>query len=48
MIQDTCDTDKFIRDAVRGILTDYEIDGDSYHVPPIEEIVELLVKKIKE
>lgn len=38
--------DNYVRDRVRGILTDFEIDGDSFGVPTIEDIVNDLVEKI--
>ena len=40
-------TDTYIRDRVKGILTDFEINGDSYGVPTIEDIVDLLCEKIE-
>jgi hypothetical protein len=40
-------TDTYIRDRVKGILTDFEINGDSHGVPTIEDIVDLLCKKIE-
>ena len=47
LLQDTSDTDTYIRNRVKGILTDFEINGDSYGVPTIEDIVDLLCKKIE-
>ena len=40
-------TDTYIRERVKGILTDFEINGDSYGVPAIEDIVDLLCEKIE-
>jgi hypothetical protein len=40
-------TDTYIRDRVKDILTDFEINGDSYGVPTIEDIVDLLCEKIE-
>jgi hypothetical protein len=36
------DSETYIRNRVRGILTDFEIDGDSYVVPTLEDIVDSL------
>jgi hypothetical protein len=47
LLQDTSDTDTYIRERVKGILTDFEINGDSYGVPTIEDIVDLLCEKIE-
>lgn len=47
LLQDTSDTDTYIRNRVKGILTDFEINGDSYGVPTIEDIVDLLCEKIE-
>ena len=47
LLQDTSDTDTYIRERVKGILTDFEINGDSYGVPTIDDIVDLLCKKIE-
>ncbi len=44
---DWCDTDTAVRELARRVLTDNEIDGSSYGVPPIEYIVEALVKKVE-
>ncbi len=40
-------TDTQVRKAARRVLSELEVDGDSYGVPMIEDIVELLVKKIE-
>lgn len=40
-------TDTYIRERVKDILTDFEINGDSYGVPAIEDIVDLLCEKIE-
>jgi len=47
LLKDTCNTDTYIRERVKGILTDFEINGDSYGVPTIEDIVDLLCEKIE-
>jgi hypothetical protein len=40
------DSDTYIRDRVRGILTDFEIDGDNYGVPTLEDIVNSLCERL--
>jgi len=47
LLVDSSDTDTYIRERVKGILTDFEINGDSYGVPTIEDIVDLLCEKIE-
>ena len=47
LLVDSSDTDTYIRERVKGILTDFEINGDSYGVPSIEDIVDLLCEKIE-
>jgi len=46
--EDSCADDTAIRELARGILPDIDIDGDSYGVPPIVDVVEGIVKKIKD
>ena len=36
-----------MRKAAHRVLSDFEVEGDSYGVPTIEEIVECLVAKIE-
>jgi hypothetical protein len=43
----TAQTDTYIRERVKNILTDFEINGDSYGVPTIEDIVDMLCEKIE-
>jgi hypothetical protein len=45
-LEDGCSTDCYIRDRVRGILTDFEIDGDNYGVPTLEDIVDSLCERL--
>lgn len=45
-LMDSAECDNYVRDRVRGILSDFEIDGDSFGVPLIEDIVNDLVEKI--
>lgn len=47
LLEDSVDDDTKIRQLAAEVLTDFEINGDSYGVPTIVDIVELLVKKIK-
>jgi hypothetical protein len=47
-LEDECDTDTEIRKIARKVLSEYECEGDSYGVPPLEDIVEKLVEKITE
>lgn len=46
MLRDTCDDDTTIRELARPILGDKLVDGDSWGVPPITDIVEELVKRL--
>lgn len=46
MLMDDSETDTYIRNRVRGILTDFEIDGDSWGVPALEDIVDRLCEMI--
>lgn len=46
-LEDWAETDTFVRKEAAKVLTDFEVNGDSYGVPAIENIVELLVKKIQ-
>jgi hypothetical protein len=47
LLIDTCETDTTVRKFALEVLTDYEVNGDSYGVPAIEDIVALLVEKVK-
>jgi hypothetical protein len=44
---DWAETDTYVREKCKDVLTDFEINGDSYGVPTVEEIVDKLVEKIK-
>lgn len=46
VISDSCEDDTAIRNLVRPILGEKETDGDSYGVPDIVTLVELVVKRI--
>lgn len=46
MLRDTCDDDTQIRELARPILGDKGVDGDSYCVPPITDIVEELTRRL--
>lgn len=39
-------TDASIRNTAMRVLSDFEVRGDSHGVPPVEDIVELLVDRI--
>jgi hypothetical protein len=43
----TAQTDTYIRERVKSILTDFEINGDSFGAPLIEDIVDALCQKIE-
>lgn len=44
---DACETDTYIRKVAGQVLTDFKINGDSFGVPTLEDIVDQLVNKIK-
>lgn len=46
MLEDDAEKDTAVRQMAGEVLTDFEVNGDSYGVPGIENIVELLVKRI--
>lgn len=46
-LTDWADTDTAVRLAARRVLTEFEVEGDSYGVPMIEDIVEALVARIE-
>lgn len=46
-LEDWAETDSSIRNLAVRVLTDFEVNGDSYGVPTVEDIVELLVKRIE-
>jgi len=43
---DWAETDTYIRKKCRGIIKDEDIDGDTYGVPTIEDLVDKLIEKI--
>lgn len=45
MASDWAETDTFIRNVAAPILGREAVDGDSYGVPPVENIVEMLVAR---
>jgi hypothetical protein len=45
---DTVDDDEEIRELAKPYLTDFELNGDKWGVPPIGTIVETLINKFKE
>jgi len=48
VLEDWADDDTAIRDLASKYLTKFEVDGDSYGVPPIVDVVERLCKKLDE
>ncbi len=46
-LEDWADTDTKVREVALRVLTDFEVNGDSYGVPCIADIVDTLVKKIE-
>lgn len=46
-LEDWAHTDTIVRQCAKRVLSEFEVEGDSYGVPMIEDIVELLVKKIE-
>jgi hypothetical protein len=47
LLKDTCDEDTEIRDLCKQVFPADVVDGDSYAVPSIVDLVEMLVKKLK-
>ena len=47
MLTDWAETDTQVRKTARRVLSELEVEGDSMIVPMIEDIVELLVKRIE-
>lgn len=47
ILKNDCEQDKNIRAMAKKHLTEHEVEGDSYGVPMLEDIVELLIKKIE-
>lgn len=48
IIKDDCDTEDDCRESAKKVLTEYEVEGDSYGVPAISDIVDKLVAKVQE
>lgn len=46
-LMDWADTDTAVRITARRVLTEFETEGDSYGVPMIEDIVDLLVARLE-
>lgn len=44
---DFAETDTFVRKEALKVLTEKQVNGDSYGIPGIEDIVSLLVSKIE-
>ena len=47
LLRDETEQEEYIRKKAREVLTEYEVYGDSYGVPPLEEIIDLLIERIK-
>lgn len=47
-VQDWAETDTAVRQAALRVLTEFEVNGDSYGVPSVEDIVDKLVAKVEE
>lgn len=45
--EDWAEDDTHVRNATKPFFTDFEINGDSYGVPCITDIVDLMVKRIE-
>jgi len=43
---DSCETDLNVRKLAAQVLSDFQVHGDSYGVPTLEDITELLINKI--
>ncbi len=48
LLIESSETDTTVRNLASQVLTDFEVNGDSYGVPCIEDIVELLVARVKQ
>lgn len=48
IVKSNCEDEEEIKKLCRGVITDYEIDGDSYGVPGPVGIVESLTIKMKD
>lgn len=46
-VNDACEEDDLVRSLAKTVLHPSHVDGDSYCVPTVGDIVELLVKYIK-
>jgi len=47
LLLDCASEDTIIRNKAKEVLTEWQVEGDSYGVPAIEDIVNLLVDEIK-
>lgn len=47
MLEDWNKMDIEVREYAREVLSDFEVDGDTFAVPSVQDIVESLVEKIK-
>lgn len=46
-LSDWAETDTAVRAIARRVLTEFEVEGDSYGVPSLADVVKSLVKKIE-
>ena len=47
VIKNMCENEDEARKIAKEVLTEHEVEGDSYGVPTIQEVVGLLVNKIR-
>lgn len=46
-LTDWAETDTYVKNAVSGLLTEEEINGDGYAFQSVEDIVDILVAKLQ-
>jgi len=47
LLEDCCEEDSEIRKIAREVLTEKEVYGNHFGFPPLADVIELLVGKIK-
>jgi hypothetical protein len=45
-LKDMCETEEYIRKSCLRVLSERQVYGDSYGVPPLEEVVDLVVEML--
>lgn len=45
-LKDMCETEEHIRKSCLRVLSERQVYGDSYGVPPLEEVVDLVVEML--